>query len=115
MAGSATPPTSARRAAPTRALRLAPAADGFTVEARDLGPLLGLDPADVQGLMRNGAITSRFERGEGTDAGRFRLSFFHDRRRLTLVVDAAGTVLSSATVTAAVPPARPASPGRQDR
>lgn len=90
----------------TPALRLERSDRGFTVDAGTLGPLLGLEPAEVWRLMRAGAITSRFERGEGEDAGRFRLSFFHGRRRVTLVVDAAGTVLSSVTVSVAEPPAR---------
>jgi hypothetical protein len=94
-------------------LRLEPSDGGFTVDAGALGPLIGLEPAEVWRLMRAGAITSRFERGEGEDAGRFRVSFFHGRRRVTLVVDAAGTVLSSVTVSVAEPPARVA--GGADR
>lgn len=37
------------------------------VDARYLGELLGLDPADVQVKMRAGEITSRFEIDEGEE------------------------------------------------
>jgi hypothetical protein len=51
--------------------------DGVSVDAEVLGEAFGLAPAQVPALMREGAITSLFERGEGEDAGRMRLSFFH--------------------------------------
>ena len=55
--------------------------------------------------MREGRITSRFERGEGADAGRFRVTFFHGRRRVRLTLDGDGSVLQRSRVTAAPPPA----------
>ncbi len=66
-----------------------------TVEAEDLGPLLGLAPADVQEQMRNGTITSRFETGVGEDAGRYRLTFHHQGRRVRLTCTGDGTVLTT--------------------
>ena len=57
--------------------------------------------------MRQGRITSRFERGEGADAGRFRVTFFHGPRRVRLTLDGDGPVLQRSRVTAAPPPARP--------
>jgi hypothetical protein len=74
-------------------MRLERSGEGFAVEAGDLGRLLDLDPGAVQGLMRAGAIRSVFERGEGEDAGRFRLTFTHGSRRVRLIVDAEGRVL----------------------
>lgn len=50
-------------------------------------------PALVQPLMHEGKITSLCERGVDRDLGTFRLSFFHGRRRLRLVVDATGNVI----------------------
>ena len=50
--------------------------DGATVEAHDLGPLLGLEPADVPEKMRLGEITSQSEEGADEDAGRTRLTFW---------------------------------------
>ncbi|WP_050519925.1 DUF6522 family protein [Pseudorhodobacter antarcticus] len=69
-----------------------------TIDAHDLGPLLGLPPAAVPEKMRSGDITSRFEAGDGTDAGRFRLSFYHAGKRLRLTCAADGTVISTTHV-----------------
>jgi hypothetical protein len=86
-------------------MRLAPGPDGFTIDATDLGALLGLPAAEVQAQMRSGAITTRFERGEGDDAGRFRLTFQHGRRRVQLIFDAEGSVLRRTSISRAGPPA----------
>ena len=71
---------------------------GFTIDAGELGALLGLAAEDVRRMMREGGITTRTERGEGADAGRYRLSFFSPDRRLQLVVDEAGEVLQRSRV-----------------
>ncbi len=65
------------------------------IDAADLGPLLGLEPSQVPEKMRSGDITSRFETGEGEDAGRVRLTFYHDSKRVRLTCDADGNVLST--------------------
>jgi Family of unknown function (DUF6522) len=72
--------------------------DGFVIEAVDLGRLLGRPPVEVQRLMREGGITSRFERGEGEDAGRFRLTFFDGAQQLRLIVAEDGQVLKRTRV-----------------
>ena len=54
---------------------------------------LAIEPFLLQERMREGSITSRCERGIGEDAGRYRLTFFTDKRQLMLVVDLQGTVL----------------------
>ncbi|MHA3976851.1 DUF6522 family protein [Halovulum sp. GXIMD14794] len=69
-------------------------ADGITVDARDLGPLLGLEPSEVPEKMRSGEITSMHETGSGEDAGRFRVTFWHDGQRLRLTCAEDGTVIS---------------------
>ena len=46
-------------------MRPEPTDAGFAIDARDLGQLLDRTPKEVQRLMRDGAITSRFECGEG--------------------------------------------------
>jgi hypothetical protein len=48
-------------------------------------------------LMRAGKITSRCERGVDHDAGHYRLTFFHDARRLRLVVDGRGQIVTRQT------------------
>ncbi|TNC73279.1 DUF6522 family protein [Rubellimicrobium roseum] len=83
-------------------MRLEPRPEGgFTIDATDLGPLLGIDPPLVPGLLRDGRIQSRFERGEGEDEGRFRLTFLYRGVRLRLILDGEGTVLSRSRVMAA--------------
>ncbi|MHA3915891.1 DUF6522 family protein [Halovulum sp. GXIMD14793] len=73
--------------------------DQPTIDARDLGALLDLSPDEVQLLMRGGEITSRFETGEGEDAGKVRLTFFHRGRRVRLTCSKDETVLSTTCVT----------------
>ena len=74
-------------------MRLEKTDAGFTIDAGELGALLGLAAEDVRRMMREGGITTRTERGEGADAGRYRLSFLSPDRRLQLIVDEAGEVL----------------------
>lgn len=64
------------------------------IDAQDLAPLIGCDPAEVQELMRAGRITSTFEKGEGEDAGRFRVTFRHGATRVRFTCAEDGTVLS---------------------
>lgn len=66
----------------------------FSVDAALIGESLGIEPALVQPLMRAGKITSRCERGIDQDAGRYRLTFFHDHRQLNLVIDEAGAIVT---------------------
>jgi hypothetical protein len=74
-------------------MRLEPDGELFTIDARDLAVLFELDPERVRDMMRAGEIRSRVERGEGEDAGRFRLTFIHRERRVQLIVAADGRVL----------------------
>ena len=85
-------------------MRLEPTETGFAIDARDLGRLLERAPGVVQQLMRNGAITSRFERGEGEDAGRSRVTFFDGDRRVRLTVTDDGEVLKRNRVRLTPPP-----------
>ncbi len=66
-----------------------------TIDAEDLAGLLNLTPADVRDRMRDGRITTRLETGKGDDAGKMRLSFFHDDMRLRLTCSKDGTVLKT--------------------
>jgi len=84
-------------------------AGGITVDARDLGPLLGLEPSEVPEKMRSGEITSMHEMGSGADAGRFRVTFWHAGQRVRLTCDSDGTVLSRLqNAVTPPPPPRPA-------
>lgn len=65
----------------------------FMVAATLVAAAFDLTADQVRDLMRAGAITSRTERGEGTDAGLHRLTFFHDGRAYRLTIDDQGTIL----------------------
>jgi Family of unknown function (DUF6522) len=63
------------------------------IDASIIGRNLGLESLEVQRLMHKGKITSRCERGVDEDAGRYRLTFFHENRRLRLITDSNGWII----------------------
>ena len=67
----------------------------FDVDAITIGKGLALDPSAIPALMKEGEITSACEQGEGADAGRYRLTFFHGSRRFRITVDKAGAILAT--------------------
>jgi hypothetical protein len=67
--------------------------DGFIVPAEVLATAFAQPTADVPGLMRAGQITSLLEQGQGTDAGTYRLTFYHGAQALRLIIDAQGHIL----------------------
>lgn len=69
--------------------------DQPVIDAQDLGALLDLEPAQVQAKMREGEITSKYEVGQDEDAGRFRMTFFYNGKRVRLTCAADGTVIST--------------------
>lgn len=72
--------------------------DGFVVSAEVIGAALNIAPADVPGLLAAGKIKVLQEEGVGDDEGRWRLSFSYLQRRLRLVVDEAGVILTRSVV-----------------
>lgn len=83
----------------TAALPPVEISDGtFCVDGAMLGNLLDVQPADVPGLMRDGAITSVCERGTDDHAGQYRLSFFYGSRRARLSIDESGRILRRSVV-----------------
>jgi hypothetical protein len=69
----------------------------LSIDAAIIAEGLGLEPALVQPLMREGQITSVCEHGAHRDLGRYRLTFFHGKQRFRLVTDAAGNILERST------------------
>lgn len=63
------------------------------IDAAVVGEGLGVEAAQVQNLMRDGAIRGVCERGVGSDEGRWRLGFFHAGRSLWIVADAQGRIV----------------------
>lgn len=83
--------------------RLVPDADGgFTLDTAMLAGQFGRQVNEMEELVRRGMVTSLVERGEGEDAGRWRLSVRCGNRRWQAVVDAEGTILDQQM--AIVPP-----------
>jgi hypothetical protein len=72
----------------------------INVDATIIAEGFGLDPAAILDALRSGALTALCEQGITEDSGRFRLSFFHQDRRLRFIVDGGGHILerSSARV-----------------
>lgn len=68
----------------------------FVVEAEDLARAFGVDAAEILRDLRDGRLTSRCETGIAEDAGRHRLIFSRQGRRLRLTVDGGGRILSRA-------------------
>lgn len=64
-----------------------PTEGGFQVDAAILAEWLGLPADEVALRMRDGRITSRCEKGEGEDQGRWRLTFYAEGRALRLTLD----------------------------
>ena len=58
---------------------------------------LRLDPAALQQGLRDGSITSLCERGVAEDAGRFRLTFYSPLRRLRVILDQDGEILTTSS------------------
>jgi hypothetical protein len=72
--------------------------EGATIDAFDLGPLLGLTPAEVPEKMRAGEITSQSEHGQGEDTGRVRLTFWYQAQRVRFICDESGEVLKTTRI-----------------
>jgi hypothetical protein len=84
----------------------------FQIDASVLGQGLGLEPSEVPELLRSGAITSRCEKGIEEDEGRYRLTFFHNNRRMRVIVDATGIILQRSSINyGSAPPLRRGAPG----
>jgi hypothetical protein len=90
-----------------------------SIDAAVIAEGLAIEPAQVQPLMRDGRITSLCERGVDEDAGRYRLTFFHGKRRFRLVADAQGNVIEHSAATTGDGPRRAVrrggGPSRQSR
>ena len=65
------------------------------VDAHLVARALGLTAEEFQTLMRASRVRTLSERGVGADAGLYRLSFYHGKRRFRCVTDAAGKIVQS--------------------
>ncbi len=72
--------------------------DLIQVDAEVVAKALKIAPRELQQRMREGTVTSRFEHGEGADAGRVRLTFYSDSRRARITADTSGAILFCSAV-----------------
>jgi hypothetical protein len=70
----------------------------FQVDSAVVARGLKLEPSSVRAMMRNGEITCLCERGVNEDAGRYRLTFFHESRQFRILVDANGVIIRRTTI-----------------
>ena len=66
------------------------------IEAALVAKQLQLEVAEFRRLMEQGKIAVLCERGTGEDAGTYRASFYHGKRRARLVVDSKGRPIAAA-------------------
>ncbi len=70
-------------------LTVVPSGD-IEIDAAIVAQAFGLDVATFRTLMQQHKVALLCERGTGDDAGRYRASFYLDRRRVRIIVDGAG-------------------------
>jgi Family of unknown function (DUF6522) len=68
----------------------------FVIDAALLADAFGLSQDEIKARMRDGDITSHCEVGVDSDAGRWRLTFYHGDRACRFIVDDAGNILTMA-------------------
>ena len=68
------------------------------VDATIVADGLGVAATLLLERMRDGRITSLCEKGVDEDCGRFRLTFFFENRRFSLVVDDSGTIIQRSAI-----------------
>ena len=68
------------------------------IDATIVAEAFGIAPDRLIELMRQGKVTSLSERGMDEDAGKVRLTFFHDNRRLRIVADESGGVIQRSVI-----------------
>ncbi len=69
-----------------------------------------ISPEALKTQMREGTITSRFERGMDEDAGKVRLTFYSATRRVRITADDSGAVLKCSAADIARPMPQGAAP-----
>lgn len=68
--------------------------EGLVVPAVNLADACRMTEDDVRLAVRDGTLTSRYEAGEGDDAGLWRLTFRHSGQACRFTLDATGAILT---------------------
>jgi hypothetical protein len=69
---------------------------------------LRMEPEALRAALRDGSVTRTVEKGEGDDAGRYRVTFYAPTRRLRLLFTASGEILQTSSVAYGRKPRPPA-------
>ena len=67
------------------------------IDATLIAKGLRMDPEALRAAMQKGLVTRTVEKGEGEDAGRFRVTFYSPTCRLRLLFTAEGTLLQTSS------------------
>ena len=59
---------------------------------------LRMEPEALRAALHDGSVTRTVEKGEGDDAGRYRVAFYAPTRRLRLLFTASGEILQTSSV-----------------
>lgn len=59
---------------------------------------LRMEPEALRAALREGRVTHTIEKGEGDDAGRYRVTFYAPTRRLRLLFTVDGQILQTSSV-----------------
>lgn len=70
----------------------------ITIDANLVAKGLRLEPEALRIALRDGSVTRIVEKGEGEDAGRYRVTFFAPERRFRLLFTAEGEIVQSSSV-----------------
>lgn len=68
------------------------------IDAEVIAEGLAIEASQVQECLRQGKITTRYERGTGEDEGRHRITFFARHRRFRVTVDKTGAVVQRSII-----------------
>jgi hypothetical protein len=71
---------------------------GIQIDATIVAEGLKIEPTLVLERIRDGKITTLYERGIDEDEGRHRLTFFSESRRFRILVDNEGNVLQRSAI-----------------
>lgn len=71
---------------------------GIQIDATVVAEGLKIEPELLLERIRDGKITTLYERGVDEDEGRHRLTFSSDQRRFRILVDSEGNVLQRSTI-----------------
>jgi hypothetical protein len=72
--------------------------DGIQIDATVVAEGLKIEPALLLERIRDGKITTLYERGVDEDEGRHRLTFSSEKRRFRILVDSEGNVLQCSAI-----------------